>query len=101
MFFIIGFVMVCACVLGGYMALGGKLSVLWQPFEYVIIFGGGLGAMIIGNPKNVLGAVVKNLSVLLKGTKYNKKHYLELLGCMYAVFRLAKAKGELALEAHV
>ncbi len=29
MFLIIGIVVVFACVLGGYMAMGGKIGVLW------------------------------------------------------------------------
>ena len=39
MFVIIGIVVVFACVLGGYVAMGGKIGVLWQPFEVVIIVG--------------------------------------------------------------
>ena len=44
MFVIIGLVIVLACVLGSFVAMGGKLGVLWQPFEYVIIVGAGIGA---------------------------------------------------------
>ncbi|MCP5372789.1 MAG: flagellar motor stator protein MotA [Hyphomicrobiales bacterium] len=101
MFFIIGFIVVLGSVLGGYVLANGHLAVLWQPFEFLIIFGAAVGAFLIGNPKTVVGGVAKNLGKLLKGTKYSKKHYMELLGCLYAVFRLAKSKGELALEAHV
>ncbi|MCC2663899.1 MAG: motA [Geminicoccaceae bacterium] len=39
MFFVAGSVIVVLSVLGGYAALGGKLYVLWQPFEIVIICG--------------------------------------------------------------
>ena len=39
MFLLIGAAVVFACVLGGYVAGGGHLSVLWQPFEAVIIVG--------------------------------------------------------------
>ncbi len=35
MFVIIGWVVVTVSVLGGYMAMGGKLGPLWQPFELV------------------------------------------------------------------
>ncbi len=51
MFLIIG------SILGGYVALGGKLAVLWQPFELVIIGGSGVGAYIIANSKQVLALV--------------------------------------------
>ena len=101
MFFIIGVVVVFGSVLGGYMGAGGHLDVLWQPFEGVIIFGAGIGAYIISNPKSVLGGTAKAFGPLLRGPKYNKAHYLELLGVLYALFKLAKTKGDLALETHV
>jgi len=101
MFFIIGFLIVAGCVVGGYMATGGHMGVLWQPFEFVIIFGAAIGAFVIANPKPVLGGAAKMFGPLLKGSKYKKSNYLELLGMMYAVFKLARTKGDLALEAHV
>jgi chemotaxis protein MotA len=101
MFVIIGIVMVFACVLGGYVAMGGKLFVLWQPFEVVIIVGAAIGAFIIGNPKVVIDRTAKCFGDTMKGSKYTKENYVELLSMMYQVFRLAKGKGMLALEAHV
>jgi chemotaxis protein MotA len=101
MFVIIGIVMVFACVLGGYVAMGGKLFVLWQPFEVVIIVGAAIGAFIIGNPKVVIGRTAKCFGDAMKGPKYTKENYVELLSMMYQVFKLAKGKGMLALEAHV
>ena len=47
---IVGTIIVFVCVFGGYAAMGGKLLVLWQPFEFVIILGAAMGAFIIGNP---------------------------------------------------
>lgn len=38
---------------------------------------------------------------MVKGPKYKKDAYVELLTCLYGVFRLAKSKGDLALEQHV
>lgn len=101
MLFIIGIVVVTACVIGGYMGTGGHLEVLWQPLEFVIIFGAGIGATIIANPKSVLGGIIKNFGKVLSGPKYNKSSYMELLGVLYSVFKLAKTKGDLALESHV
>ncbi|MDP6573462.1 MAG: flagellar motor stator protein MotA [Rhodospirillales bacterium] len=101
MFFIIGFLVVIGSVIGGYMGAGGHVDVLWQPLEFVIIFGAGIGAFIIANSKAVMGRTLGSFGALLKGPKYNAAAYLELLGVLYAVFRLAKTKGDLALEAHV
>lgn len=102
MFFIIGFILVSASVIGGYAAAGGHLDVLWQPLEFVIIFGAMIGGFIIASPKQVIGGVGKALGgTLLKGPTYTKASYLELIGVLYAVFRVAKSKGDLALESHV
>ena len=54
MFVIVSIVLDFACVLVGYVAMGGKLGVLWQPFEVVIIVGAAIDALIVGNPKSVL-----------------------------------------------
>ena len=40
---LIGLVVTLGCVLGGYMAMGGYISVLNQPWEFVIIGGAALG----------------------------------------------------------
>ena len=101
MFFVFGSVIVVLSVLGGYAALGGKLYVLWQPFEIVIICGAAAGAFITSNRKPVLALTVKALACLVKGDKYDKAAYLELLSLLYTIFRLAKTKGWLALEQHV
>jgi chemotaxis protein MotA len=101
MFLIVGSVIVLVSVVGSYMALGGKLHVLWQPFELVIIGGSGVGAYIIANPKTVLGKTIAGISSVMKGAKYKKQDYVELLSLLYQVFKLAKTKGMLALEAHV
>ena len=101
MFVIIGLVIVLACVLGSFVAMGGKLGVLWQPFEYVIIVGAGIGAFIIGNPMKIVKGSIGAAIAALKGPVYKKEHYLELLSCLFELFKLAKQKGAVALEPHV
>ncbi len=100
MFFIIGLVIVIGAVLGGY-SVHGDLAVLWQPIEFVIIFGGAFGAFFISNPKRVVIGAAKAFTKVIKGPKYNKDAYEELLGVLFSVFKLAKTKGDLALESHV
>jgi len=101
MFVIVGWVIVTVSVLGGYVALGGKLIVLYQPFELVIIGGAGVGAFIAGNPKWVIKSSGKAVKAALKGPANSKDDYLELLSMMYATFKLAKTKGNLELEQHI
>ncbi|HSV28195.1 MAG TPA: flagellar motor stator protein MotA [Candidatus Omnitrophota bacterium] len=101
MFAIIGIVVTIVSVIGGYAAGGGHLGVLWQPFEFVIIIGAAFGSMLLGNPKSTIMGVFKNLGTVFKGPHYRKDAYIELLSMLYAVFKLAKTKGDLALESHV
>jgi len=101
MLVIVGIVLVFACVLGGYVAMGGKLFVLWQPFEVVIIVGAAVGAMIIGSTKPILKRVGKAFGHAMKGPKYTKKDYIDLLSMQFQVFKIARTKGMLALEQHI
>lgn len=100
MFFIIGFVVVVGTVFGAY-SVHGSLELLWQPLEFVIIFGGAIGAFIIANSKRVIIGATVGLGKCVKGPKYSRTHYEELLGVLFTVFKLAKTKGDLALETHV
>ena len=101
MLFIFGAIIVTVSVIGGFVALGGHLYVLWQPFEFVIICGAALGAFIIANPKSVLAKIGAAVGQMIKGPRHTKESYLELLSLLYAIFRLAKSKGMLVLEQHV
>ena len=103
MFVFVGFGIVIACVLGGYVAMGGHLEVLMQPFEFVIIGGAALGAFIASNSTqtHVLKGSLSSFKILLAGKKYKTQDYLELLSALYSLFRLIKTKGELAIESHI
>jgi chemotaxis protein MotA len=101
MFVIIGIVIVLGSVIGGYVLAGGHLNVLWQPLEFLIIGGAAIGALLIGNSGKVLSGVIAGYAAIVKGPKYKKADYLELLTMQYQIFRMARTKGMLALEQHV
>ncbi|MFY8030378.1 MAG: flagellar motor stator protein MotA [Devosia sp.] len=98
---IAGILTVIGCVLGGYAAMGGHVEVLWQPWEYVIILGAAIGAFIIGNPGPVLKGLGGVMGTLMKGPRYKKEAYVELLGLQFTLFKLVQSKGLLALEPHI
>ena len=101
MFFPIGMIVVIGSVIGGYVLHHGKLAVLWQPTEFLIIIGAAIGAFIIANPPVLLKASLKSFGKLFKGAPYNKAAYLEMLLLVFNVFKLAKTKGMLELEGHI
>lgn len=99
--FIIGLVTVIGCVIGGYVLHHGKLSVLWQPTEVLIIVGAAIGSFVIGNPGSVIKRVLGSFKYLFKGSPFSKADYMELLVMLYTVFRLIRSKGMLEIEGHI
>jgi chemotaxis protein MotA len=101
--FIIGILTAFVCTIGGYVVEGGSLHAIAEaaPMEIVIMGGTAAAGFIIGNPKIVISRSMKSMKMLLQGQKYSKESFLEILSVMYQIFKLAKTKGMLALEAHV
>jgi chemotaxis protein MotA len=98
---LIGIAVIAISVLGGYLAQGGHIEVLIQPFEALIILGAAFGAFVIGNTGPVLKQSLKVFGTLFRGPRYNKAAYVDLLGLQYTLFKLVKARGLLALEEHI
>lgn len=101
MTFIIGSILVLACVLGGYVLSHGHIMALWQPFELLIIGGAALGAFIISNPVHVIKAVLKSFPSILGGSRFNKALYMDLLSLMYDLFDKSRKQGVMSIEADV
>ena len=90
MFAIIGFVVVLGAVAGGYLMEHGKLGVLMQPAELIIILGAALGTLLIANPLPILIQIGKGLIGVLKGSPYSKARYLDTLKMLSALFSHAR-----------
>jgi chemotaxis protein MotA len=99
--FLIGFIVVIGCVLGGYVLHHGKLSVLNQPTEFLIIVGAAVGSFIIGTPGPLIKAILKSMKLLFKGMPYKKADYIELLTMQYTVYKTMRTKGMLEMEQHI
>ncbi len=68
---IIGLVIVFVMVFGGYMLHGGHLDVIITalPTEMMVIFGGAMGAMIIGNSVETMKGLGPNMKKVFAGPK--------------------------------
>jgi chemotaxis protein MotA len=95
-----GLFAVIVCVLGGYLWHGGHLVLLYQPAEFLIIAGAGVGILVAGTPMAVIHELVHQLKRLLTPPP-GRKDYTDLLVLMYQLFRLVQATGVMALEAHL
>lgn len=101
MFKIIGLIGVIVCTMGGYALNGGHLGVLWQPFEVLIIFGSAFMAFLTANSMHTVKQTFSDMGKIFKKDVYSKAEYLELFSVLFTVFKTARAKGWLALEAHI
>jgi chemotaxis protein MotA len=98
MYVIIGYVVICATIFGGYAMAGGHLGGLWQPLEVLMIFGGALGSFVVGNDSKSIKATVKALPSLFKGSKYNKALYLDLLAMLFEILAKIRKEGMMSIE---
>ena len=98
---IIGTVVVFASVLGPFVIEGSSLLLLWHPFEIVTICGAALGAFLISNPIKVVKDGFTGALGLLKGPRYGRQEYIQLLKLIYDILVMARKDGVLALEKHV
>ncbi len=101
MFILIGFVVVLGSVLGGFVLSKGHIGSLWQPNELIVIGGAAMGAFLISNPMKVIKAVGSGIPAVLKGCKYNKQMYMDLLSLIYAVLMKARKDGLMSIESDI
>jgi chemotaxis protein MotA len=98
MFAIIGILVVLGAVAGGYLMEHGKLLVLMQPAELIIIGGAAAGTLLIANPISTVIAIMKGILAVLKGSPYTKASYLETLKMLNELFMQARKQGMVKLE---
>ncbi|CDG82554.1 motA/TolQ/ExbB proton channel family protein [Janthinobacterium agaricidamnosum NBRC 102515 = DSM 9628] len=80
--------------------MGGTVHAIWQPIELIIIIGAALGALVLGNPKHVLGEMVTQIRKIVTHKKQGSEFQRQLLLLMYELLQTA-AGGLKALDAHV
>ncbi|MFI4913592.1 MAG: flagellar motor stator protein MotA [Steroidobacterales bacterium] len=98
---IIGSAIVLLCVAGSFLMEGGSLLLLWHPSEIMIICGAAFGAFVISNPfKVVKGAFIAALG-LVKGPRYRREDYVDLLKLLYDILVKIRKSGMLAIESDI
>ena len=103
MFVLIGYAVCFGCIFGVYILHGGNVQVLLKalPFEMITIGGCALGAFVVNNQPKVLKATMAALPSALKGSKYTKARYMELMSLLYDILQKARKEGLMAIEADV
>jgi len=95
---IIGILIVFGAVIGGYMMEHGKLLVLAQPAELIIIFGAAAGTVVTANPLSTLIRMGKAMLAVLSGSPYDKAFYTASIKMVYDLFSMARKAGTAKLE---
>jgi chemotaxis protein MotA len=103
MLVIIGYVVALGCIFGAYIIHGGNIAVIVKalPTEMMAIMGGALGAFVVNNQPKVLKATLAAIPKLLKGSKYSKARYMELMALLYDVLQKARKEGLMSIESDV
>jgi chemotaxis protein MotA len=100
---IAGFVFLLVMVFGGYTIAGGKFGIIIGslPYEMMMIGGAAVGAFLMSNSMHDVKHTLGGFGKVLKGAKYHKHDYVEMLSLLYYFVRLAQTKGAMALEPHI
>ena len=98
---VLGLVVTLACMLGGFVAMGGHVGVIWQPFEFVIIGGASLGTFIVANPMKTIKDTGTGIKEAFVGAAPGRREYLETLGILYFVMRELRSKPRNEVEEHI
>lgn len=101
MFVIVGYVVVLGAVFGGFVMAGGHVASLFQPVELIMIGGSALGAFFVANTPKTVKATLKALPSLLKGSKFTKALYIDLLSMLYEILAKVRKEGLMSIESDV
>ena len=95
---IIGSIVVLGSVIGGFLLEGGHLLALWHPTEILIIVGAAFGAFMTSNPVKVSKAAFVGALGFVKGPRYKREDYVQLLKCLYDILVKIRKEGLMAIE---
>lgn len=99
---LLGIVITVVMVFGGYMSAGGKLEIILHslPHEMVIIGGAAIGAFVVGNDFAVIKHTIADIGKAVKGPKWKRADYNDVLCLMFELLRLAR-ESAVRVEAHI
>jgi len=96
-----GGLMVVICVLVGFTMSGGHIHSLIHPSEFITIGGAAMGALLISSPKKVLVDLIKGILATVKGSPFAKATYADLFKLLYAIAKMVRRDGMVALDSHI
>ena len=79
----------------------GNLSLLVQPAEFIIILGAAVGLFLIATPVKSIKFIISSALGVLKGSRYSKTDYMEVLMLLSQIFYKIRKQGLVAVEEDV
>ena len=98
---IIGLVVGAGALVGGFVAEGGRVVVLWQPFEFLIIGGIAVGVFVMGNPMSTIADTGKGIIQAATNAVPKRQDFLYILSLLFALMRELKTRPRNEVEAHI
>lgn len=97
MFLLVGYVVILLASIGTY-AVHGSLGALWVPMEYLAIIGLMVGGFVAGNGTKAIKATLGAIPSVLKGSKFNKVLYMDLLAMLFEILSKVRKEGLMSIE---
>jgi len=98
-----GIVILLVLVFGGFALTGGSLGPVMAavPGEMLIIGGAALGALVTGNSKHELKALLSGLKRVFKGPLHTRQDHIDAIALSTRLMKILRSDGPVALESHV
>lgn len=100
---VVGIVLLVGCVFGGFIISGGNMMPILKalPIEIMIIGGAAVASFVISNSPADCKHALGGFGTAFRGSRYKKQDYLDLLGLLFRLLRLAQSQGAVGLESHI
>ena len=98
MLVLLGISIVAVAVGVGYVMAHGEFVLLYQPAEFVIIWGAAVGSLMMATPMRVLKRIIHDVFGVVRSSPYGTPRYLQTLRMFYDIFHEARKNGMMGLE---
>jgi chemotaxis protein MotA len=97
----IGLLVGIGSLAGGFILEGGEISILWQPYEFLIIGGIAAGVFVMGNPMATISDTYRGMIEAATNKAPKRSDFLSVLGLLFALMRDLRTRPRNEVEAHI
>jgi chemotaxis protein MotA len=97
----IGLLVGIGSLAGGFILEGGEISILWQPYEFLIIGGIAIGVFVMGNPMSTISDTYRGMIEAATNKVPKRADFLSVLGLLFALMRDLRTRPRSEVEGHI